>query len=294
MANASLGEPLGFRSSVVLYSNETTFGTPVTPANSLGICTVNLTKHSSNAFYYGPGSATFLAAKGGEAWSEWGIRFPAIQSGHKTFLQRVARTDGEVPSNTLAFGYQDDVAGTPNRSADQIAGARINTLELNLDATGGHGPLTGGVTGMGFPPTTVTTLAPATLTSTPFWSYEGVVTRAGSAYPVRSFSMNLTNNLRRDHVIPGATPGSNIRSHKYLSSHNIEVSGQVSRYEAPGVSVLANSISQFAMVLTLTSLEAGSLVLTFANVSFDDETVDQDENGIFWSFGYRAQSVAIT
>lgn len=294
MADASLGEPLGYRHAVIMYSAETTFGTAVLPAVACGIAKASHTKHTSNASFRGPGSADLVARKGGSTYTSWSLRYDAIQVGIKTLLTKAARVAGIVPPITLGLGYVDD-AGTPNKHIDQIAGAKIDTLELGLDASGGHGPLTGSLAGIGFPPTTVTTFTAATEVSDPWFTYEGVMTRAAAAYQVRSFSMNLANNLSRDHVIPGALPGSNVRSHKYVTEHGRDISGEFTRYEATGVNNQANAIPEFALVLVLTSLtDAGTLTLTFGDVSVDDETIDADEGGRFIRCPWTAKTLVVS
>lgn len=294
MANASAGEPLALRHGVALWSAQTTYGTPVTPATSAGICMVGHTKRSSNQSFYGPGSPNFLARKGGSTYTEWNIRMPAVQTGHKTLVQRAAFASGVVPLTTLGFGYSDD-QGTPNRSADQIQDAKIGSLRLGLDASGGHGPLTADLSGIGGLVTAVTSLAPATLVTTPFMTYEGIFTRAAAAYEIRSFEVNLENNLSRDHVIYGATQATFPRGHKYLTEHNQTISGRISRYQRSGADVFATPIAQAAMVLTLTNtVDAATLILTFADVDFDNEELSEDENGLIWSFDFTAKTLAIT
>jgi hypothetical protein len=296
MADHSLGEPIGYRHAVVMYSAETVFGTAVLPATAAGIAKVSYTKHTSNTPFWGPGSADYVAKKGGSTYVSWSLRYDAIQSGIKTLLAKAARVAGIVPPITLGFGYIDDDSPV-NKAIDQIPGAKIDTLELNLDASGGHGPLSGSLSGIGFPPTEVTTFTAATDVTDPFYSYEGVLTRAAAAYEVRSWSMTLANSLSRDHVIPGATPSTpRKRSHKYVTEHSRVISGEITRYQAAGVDVQADAISEVASVLTLTSLSAGNptLVFTFADLSFDDLSVDIDEGGTFFRIPYTASAVAVT
>src|SRR5687767_14280424 len=113
---AVAGEPLGRRHGVVLYSAQTTYGTPVTPATACGIFTVSHTQHSSNFDVRGPGSSNFVARKGGSIYSEISLRSESLQTGSKTLLGKAMRTSSVVPLITLGIGYSDD-AGTPARSA---------------------------------------------------------------------------------------------------------------------------------------------------------------------------------
>lgn len=279
-----------------MYSEETVFGTAVLPATAAGIARVSYTKHTSNVPFWGPGSADYAAKKGGSTYVSWSQRYDAVQSGIKPLLIKAARVAGVVPSITLGYGYIDDDSPV-NKAIDQIPGAKIDTLELGLDASGGHAPLTATLGGIGFPPTEITTFTAATDVTDPWFSYEGVSLRAAAAYEMRSCSFSLNNSLSRDHVIPGAAPSSpRKRSHKYVTEHNRVISGEMTRYAAPGVDVQADAISEFAYVLTMTSLSAGTpvLTLTFADMSFDDATRDIDEGGVFYRWGFTASALAIS
>lgn len=295
MALASAGDPLAYRHAVALYSPEVTYGTPVTPATAIGLCSVRSVMRNNNRYFSGPGSENYVAVKGGETRTEWDLRFPAVQTGSKTFLLKAQRSGGVVPPLTLGFGYQDDTPTTPLKSADQISGAKIGSLELGLDASSGHGPLTASMSGIGLPATTLTSLVPATLSTTPWDSYEGIFTRAGSAYPIRTFAMTLNNNLSADYIIPGASPGSNIRGPRYVTEHAAVIEGTISRYERSGVNIFADCPVGAAMVLVLTNLcDSVALTLTFAGVIFGDEEMSIDENGIFWSFSFRAKTLVMS
>lgn len=294
MADASAGEPLAYRHGVVLYSAQVTKGTPVTPATSCGNARVGWTQHSGNASFRGPGSASRTAVKGGGIYTDWNIRYEALQTGAKALIQKAARAAGVLPLLTLGFGYQDDVA-IPNRSADQIQDCKIGSLRMGLDASGGHGPLSAEISGVGGLITVLTTLAPATLVTTPWMTYEGVFTRAAAAYQLRSWDMELNHNLSRDHVIPGATPASFQRGFSYLTEHAEAITGSISRYAAPGVAIQGNTVSTFAMQLVLTNLvDAAALTLAFTSVDFDEMQTSEDENGIFYSWNYEATGLTIS
>lgn len=219
---------------------------------------------------------------------------PEMQTGAKTFLLKSQRAAGVLPSFTLGFGYQDDLV-SPTRSADQIAGCKIDTLEMSLEAGDGSGPLSANFTGFGRPPTVLTSLAPAVLTSTTWAAYEGVMTRAGSAYEVRSWSLSLNNGLKRNYVIPGATPGSNIRGPKYLTEHDREISGSITRYQRSGIDVQADCPVPFAMVLTLTNLcDSVVLTLTYTDVVFGEEQLAFSGDGFLVTVPYVAKSLVIS
>lgn len=280
------------RHGVVLYSAQSTYGTAVTPATACGIFAVSNVQKSNNLDLRGPGSPNFVARKGGSIYSEWSMRSPSLQTGSKTLLTKAVRASGVVPMITLGFGYSDD--GTPTRSADQIQDCKIGSMSLGLDASSGHGPLTCELSGVGGLITVLTTLAPATLSTTPWMTYEGVLTKGGSAYPVRTWNVNVEQNLSRDHVIPGATPSTFVRGHTYLTEHDETISGSVSRYIRQGDSQQAATITSSAMVLTLTNLvDSVVLTLTYTSVDFENEKMDIDEGGIFWSADYTAKTLTI-
>lgn len=289
-------EPLGRRHGVALYSAETTFGTAVTPATAIGAGSIDWTKVNNNRYVRTLGSANHVAVKGGEAYTEWTIGMPdGVQTGAKTFLLKAQRASGVLPSFTLGFGYQDDDSPV-NKSADQITGCKINTMELGLQAgPDGFGPLTASFSGFGQVPTNLTSLVPAVLTTTPWVAYEAAFTKGGSAYPLRGFTLTLDNGLSRDYVIPGATPASNLRGPTYITEHDQTISGTLTRNCASGVDVQADCPTAFAMVLVLTNeCDATALTLTFADVLFENENATFDESGYSVTIPYTAKTLAIT
>lgn len=293
MANASVGEPLGLRHAVALWSAQSAYGTAVTPASSLGTLRAQHGKRSANRALRGPGSANLVARKGGATYAEWALRLPAIQSGQKSFLLKAARASGVLPLFTLGLGYQDD-QGTPNRGADQIQDCKVNRLELALDVSEGHAPLSGVLSGFGGLVTSLTSLAPATLGSTPWMSYEATLTNEGTAYPLRSFALRVDHHLSRDHVIPGSTPVSFQRGHRYLTEHAETITGTVSRYQPLGTNVQANTLVERDLVLTLTNLDdAATLTLTLTDCVFEAERLEQGEQGLVWSAEFEARSFTL-
>lgn len=291
---AVAGEPLGRRHGVVLYSAQPTYGTAVTPATGVGIFNTSHTQHSSNTDFRGPGSANFVARKGLSTYTEWSLRSEALQTGSKTLLLKAQRASGVIPMITLGIGYQDD-AGTPGRSADQIQDCKIGSMSLGLDASSGHGPLSCELSGVGGLITVLTTLAPALLTTTPWDTSEGVVTLAGAAWALRTFTVQTNQNLSRDHVIPGVAPSTFKRGHAYLTEHDEEISGSISRYARSGVSIQADTITQQAMVVVLTNrVDSATLTLTFATVDLDNEKWDEDANGLFWSADFTAKTLVMS
>lgn len=284
MANASNGEPLAYRHAVVLYSSQSAYGTPVAPATSCGLASAAHTMHSSNVRFRGPGSANLITRKGGSTYTEWNLNFPGIQTGMKTLLQRAVRSSGVLPLFTLGLGYQDD-QGSPNRDADQIQDCKVNALELGLDVSGGHAPLTGSLSGIGGLVSNLTSLAPATLATPPWMSYEGVVLQEGAAYPLRSLQISVNHNLSRDHVIPGTAPASFVRGHSYLTEHAEVISFNLQRYAEGAVDVQASTLTEYDISIVLTSLDnAATLTIALTDCDYDTKAPGRDENGIFYTF----------
>jgi hypothetical protein len=295
MADASVGNPLGYRHAVVLWSAQTVQGTAVTPASSGGIATARRTKQTGNVSYRGPGSPNRMTRKGGMTSTEWDLRFPAVQSGMKTLLQKGVRTSGVLPFFTLGLGYKDDVTPTANKDADQIQDCKVSRLRLGLDCSNGHAPLTADLSGIGGLITDLTSLSPVNNTSTPFWSYEGVFTKAAAAYELRSFEVNIDHNLKADAAIRGAAPGSFLRGWSYLTEKAEMITGQISRYTAPGFNVQADAIPAGDLLLVLTNVvDATTLTITLTDCTFGDEEKSEDENGIFWSFPFEATTWGLT
>lgn len=293
MANASAGEPLVLRHGVALYSAQTTYGTPVTPATSCGACMVGVRLPSNNVSVFGPGSATRLAVRGGSVRAEWTMRWEHAQTGIKTLLQKIGRTSGVAPLLTLGFGYSDD-EGTPNRSAYQIQDCKVDRLSIRWDKSSGNAPVAVEMSGIGGLVTALTTLAPATLSTTPWMVADAYLTRAASAYPVRSFEVEVTNNLSPDAVIPGSAPASYHRGHSYLTEHNINVRGRMVRYGLPAVTVQGQTLSTAAMVLAMTNPDdAVAFTTTLASVDYSEEEFNLEKE-LLWNIPYEATSVAFS
>lgn len=296
MADAAAGERLARRHGVVLYSAQTTYGTPVTPATSCGSCQVSWTRVSGNREMRGPGSPNRTAVKGGGTRTDWSLSWPdGVNTGCKTLLTKAQRASGVLPLVTLGFGYSDDTA-TPVRSADQIQDAKATHLGFSLEAGDGQsGILTAEMSGVGGLITTLTTLAPATLATTPWTTDEAVFTKGGSAYPLRAFTLSLDHNVTPDYRIPGAAPSSFHRGHTYLTEHDETITGTITRYADSGVSLQGTTISTFAMVLALTNrVDSVVLTLTFATVDFGEERIEIGPDGVMYHNTFAAHTLAIT
>jgi hypothetical protein len=290
MATYAAGEPLPFRDAVALQSAQVTWGTPVTPATSLGIVRGNHIKRGSMQTFRSPGSANLQARKGGSAYTEWSLNWPAIQVGSKAMFVKGVRVSKTLPFFTLGMGYQDDT-GTPAKSADIIADCKINQLSLNLDTSSEHSPLTGSMSGIGGAATTSTALVAAHFTTAPYMSYEAAFTSEAAAYPLRTFSLEVNHNLQRGHRIPGATPASNPRGHFALTEGDEVITGSISLYTRTGQNPHANTITELDGVMTFTNLDdASTLVITLTDMVLDNENWENAEGGIVWSADYECRT----
>lgn len=290
MANAAAGEPLGYRHGVVLWSAQAVQGTAVTPASAAGLASARLALHGETARFRGPGSAGILARKGGEAWAEWSLRFAAVQPGALALLQMAERTGGVLPWLTLGIGYEDDMT-PPNRAADQVRDCKIDRLRLSLDAGRGHAPLTAELDGAGGLTTSTGALARAVMTSAPWMSYEAIMLQGGAAFACRSFELEVDHGLRREHLIAGAAPAAFGRGWRYLSEGPEQIRGRISRYLDAAAAVQADQVAQVNLSLTFTSVDdASTLTLQLTGVDYDTRELEEDEEGIFWSWSFEAST----
>lgn len=288
MANAAAGEPLGYRHAVVLWSAQAVQGTPATPAAAAGLAQVRLARHGSTARFRGPGSPGIVARKGGETWAEWSLRFPAVQSGGKNLLLKALRGGGVLPWLTLGLGYEDDSVPSV-KAADQVQDCKIERLSLSLEAGRGHAPLTAEISGAGGLVTSVTTLTRSTLSSAPWMTYEAVIQQEALAFPCRSLELEVEHDLRREHLLPGAAPAVFPRGWRYLSEGMETIRGRISRYVDLAADVQGAAVETVDISLLLTSLDdAATLSLTLTGVDYDTRELEEDEEGIFWSWSFEA------
>lgn len=296
MANATAGEPLGYRHGVVLYSAQTVQGTAVTPATSCGVAQVRFSKQSENLAIRGPGAAQIVLQKGGAISSDISLTFSGVQTGIKALLLKAVRVDNVLPWVTLGIGYRDDQTGVNTiRSAEQVQDCKVGSLRLGLDASNGHGPLTAEMSLTGGLCTTLTTLNPAASATPPWMTYEGVLTEEGAAFPVRNLDVSIEHNVTKDPVIPGSAPASFVRGWKYLTEHGEDISGTITRYSPVSPNVHANTTSERDFVLTLTSqTDATVLTLAVTNAVYGAAEMGVDESGIFWSYPFVATSWSLT
>lgn len=295
MANANT-DPLEFRNGVILWSAQAVQGTAVTPATSAGIATGRLTRSGGNQRFRGPGSRNIMARKGGSTSSGVSLSWPAAQTGIKSLLTRAVRVDNVLPWTTLAVGYQDDQTGVNTlRKAWQVQDAKIASLNLALDASSEHSPLTASLEFVGGLVTELTTLAPVTNSSTPWMTHEAVFTREAVAYACRSFDVTIAHEVLRRHQIPGAAVASFPRGWSFLNEGSETISGSISRYLADTVNVHANTITEYDLVLTITNRDdAQVLTLNLTDVDFDEAEISEDDGGIFYSWAFEAKTWSMT
>ncbi len=292
---AVYGEPLSMRHGVGLYSAQTTLGTAVTPATTIGPATFGHTKRSNNTSFRGPGSPNRYAVKGGMTLTEWEINWAGLTSGVKTLLGKGTRTAGLLPLITLGFGYKDDTSPTPAKSADQIQDCKVGSLELSYEAGDDHNPITGGISGIGGLITELTTLDPATDTSTPFYTYEAIALLDAGAYEMVSFNVSVNHNLNPKTAIRGAAAASFPRGPKYYLEGDEVITGSITRYRRMTVSPFADCPSAAGdLSIVLTNLcDATTLTLALTNLSYDNERFEGADN-LLWSADFEATSFAIS
>lgn len=290
---ATVGQPLELRHGVGLWSAQSTLGTAVTPATTIGPATFGHTKHSNNKSLRGPGSPNRYAVKGGMTLTEWQIRWDGVTAGAKALLLKGVRASGIVPFVTLAFGYKDDAA---TKSADQIQDCKTGSWNLAYDAGSDHSPITGGMSGIGGLITVLTSLSPALDATTPFYSYEAIGLLDTVAFEMEKFSINVNHNLKPYTAIRGAAAASFPRGPKYFCEGDEVITGVISRYVRIGIDPYADCPSAAGdMGIVLTNLcDSTTLTLALTDLSYDNEKFEATNEGLRWSADYEATSYALS
>lgn len=290
MANAAVGEPLALRSAVTKWAAQSAFGTASTLTTSLGIGLAGFNKNSNNARFRGPGSPNVVAKKGGSVYTDWNVKFPAAQTGIKALLLKAVRASGVLPYISLGIGYEDDES-TSNKSVERIRDSVITGLNLSYDCFNDHAPLVADLTGFGTVVDTITNLTKATLTTKPWMSYEAAVLMEGAAYVLPKLDLSVAHTVSRDYVAPGSTPASNPRAPNYITCHDEVITGSISRFQALGHNVLANTVGDKDIGIIWTSLD-DSVVLTLVltDCDFANERHEETEQGLRWSADFEANS----
>lgn len=284
-------EPLAGRHMVALYSSQVSQGTGVTPATSPGIVTFNVTPDSDMRPVWTIGNAAVQFLKPGIAVTQWAVNVLGVQT--KAVLALGARTSGTLPWITWGFGQDYDSGANDGR---QIIDCKVGQMDIALDA---GGLLTANLSGVGGLATTITIAAMAHLSETPMMSYEAVLTVGGSAYIARSFRVSVNHNISVDARIHGAAPSTFKRGWSYQTEGQEEITGEITRFDWSGVGMHADTISDGAMVLTLTDIVGGlsptTITLTFAGVKRGAETFSGEVDGIAtFSTPFQAKTMVIS
>lgn len=284
-----MADTLRGRHGLLLYKAQTALGTAAVPDTAIGIASVTERSMSDNRRYRALGSPNLKARKGGMTRVDLSFRIPALQS--KAFLTTACqRAAGVLPYVTFALGYVQDDA---TLSVDVIQDCKVhnweaaceapNELGLNFDTVGGL--------------ITVATsaYAPAFLTAAPFMFYEGVVTKGGSAYPVRQLRIRQDHNVEVLARIPGVAPSTDKRGF-FAQTEGPEVNTlEVTRYATSGVNMQATTIPTFAFVAAFTDIVGGmspnGVTFTYATADFGEEETTFDIDG---NLLYRASGEATT
>lgn len=276
MADASVGEPLVGRHQACLYSAQVAQGTAVTPATSAGIVNFEMTSDADLRSIFNIGSPNAKFNKPGINRVNFSISNVAVQT--KAILERAVRASGVLPWTTFGFGYDDDAS---TNYAFQVQDCKVGQLDLALDA---GGLLTATLAGTGGLITDLSTFTMAHLAQTPMMSYEGVFTKGGAAYILRNFRMSVNHNLSVDPVIAGAAPSTFKRGWKYITEGNEAITGEVTRFAKSSANLQANTLTDFAMVLTCTDIVGGmsptTITITLTDAQWGSERYAGEIDGV--------------
>ena len=243
------------RNMVLLYSEQSIYGTAVTPATAVGICNFESDVPSGIEAVFGfDDDALFIKE---------GIVIPTVRLSNlilqsKTFLDAIStRTSGQLPWYTLGLGYLDD-AGT--MYARQLQDCKIGRWGLSLEASEQGGLLVvPSLEFTGRKPTTLTSLAQANLATAPWHFRECILTKGGAAFESDRFSVDVSESLRTKSTIPGAAPtAGEERLYTYLKEGRRVISGEVTRAARHAVDTLGNPMSDFSTILAATQAGGGS------------------------------------
>lgn len=291
MANAVLGEPLGLRHAVALWGTQSEYGTPAAPTAGLGPVRARLVRRDEVRPLFGAGAAGAVAWAPGATYAEWVLHLPAVLPAHAPLLQSALRTGGVLPLLTLALGYQDD--GDPAaRAAEQVQDCKAGRLELELDASRGHGPLTATVAGLGG---RIQGSAPSPVPAVgePWCSHQAVALLDTEPFALRSLRVRLEHRLSRDHVLPGTAPAAFPRGHRYLTEHDQRLRGTLSRYAPAGVAGQAAAAPAHSLLVELPAPGGETLRLQVTGCRFTLERLEADERGLVWTAEFEAGDLAV-
>lgn len=277
---------------VVLYSDQPTFDTPVTPATPLGICEFNVTDDGDFRSFFTVGSKNVHKVKAGIAKVDWQIRFSA---GTKTHLLRGLRSSGVLPWNTIGFG-SDAVDAAPE--AWQVSDCKVDQMEISMDR---GGTLEASLQGIGRQITTITSLtasAAAAGTEDPLFSYEAVVTLGGVAFECHGFRISVNHNLLMESVLRGASVAdAKLRLWDYLTEGNEEISGSVTlarKYSKDMQAKCPANDGNLVISLTEACDATNAWTITVGSVDFTSQarSMPRDGHGNF-ELPFIGRSIAI-
>lgn len=261
------GEPLKRRHGVALWKAQSVYGTAVTPDTAMGIVNFDVTSDAGMQSIYAIGGADPLFLKPGNAATPFTISINNMQT--SALLLQGQRSSGVLPWITIALGFVDD-AGTGY--AWVVQDCKIATMDVALQA---GAALTGSLSGTGGLIAVSTALTAANLSPTPFWSYEAVLTKGGSAWESVGFRMTQSHSVTVDHIIPGVAPSSYKRGWRYQTEGDRVMTGELTRFAKSAIDLSASTISSFAMVLAMTDIIGGmtpnAISLTYSGVKFGSE-----------------------
>jgi hypothetical protein len=283
-------ELLPRRVGVLLYSAETTWNTPVEPATAIiGPGTASWTEQGNPQYFTGIGSPDPHAQRPGDTWVEWTVEATALLTEAKAFLQKVLRSSGVLPPFTLGIGFIDDAGAI---LIDQIAGCKLERISLSVDRSSENNPVTATFSGIG---TTITELtadiAGVAPTTSPWMARDATLNRGGSAFPARSFELEIANDLSRNYLIPGSSPS---RSPSSITEHDREITFTVNRPKKAGVALQGATQTEADIVLALAAVDGTSLSITLEDASFENEQRRLAEDGITFESPGRARGISVS
>lgn len=274
-----MAEPYAGRHLFALWSAQVSKGTAVTPATAMGLVDWDVTSDTDLRTVHGLGTPNALFLKPGINKVDFSARITEVQT--SAFALKGQRSSGVLPWITIGVGYVDDDATVYGW---QVQDAKVHRVEFGLEA---GGMLNATVSGVGGAITDLSAGAAANLSQKPLMSYEAVLTKGGSAYESVGFSLTLDHNVDVQSVIPGSAPSSFKRGWSYQTEQNLGITGSITRFAKSSANLQADTLSDFAIVLTCTDIAGGMspnvVSLTFANAQFGSEQFTGSRDG-----GFRA------
>jgi hypothetical protein len=296
-----LGEPMGARHGVLLWANQPTWGTAVTPDTAVGNATFSPTNRAGMKRRRGPGSANVKAHKPGAASYPFDINITELQFGGLAFLLQALRTDGQLPTSTMGFGYKLDGAAH-TKSADKVQDCVLHSLEVEWSAGEDYSPLSARITGVGGLKSVVTNLDVAELSGTSILVWEGTMTLDAAAFELERLRFRVDHNPRVQYVAHGTAPASAAaaRVPKYQDARSERITGEVTLLKTAGVDMQAatQAVKDFKAVFVEGRGGVGSARVTIdlIDLTFDEEAwgAGDEEGEMRWTLPFEATTFNIT